>query len=474
MKRLSVIVAAVLLFAGVLSAQQPDARVARLNAYLHAAAELGHVNGSVLVAEQGKVLVDTAFGFANFELAVRNTPDTRFRVASVTKQFAALATMMLAQDGALRLDDPITRYVDSLPASWDKITIHDLLRHTSGISDYEGWFGGYSTQAYSDYMSAAHAPERIVHDARQRPLDFEPGTKFHYSNSAYVILGLVIERASGMPFDTFLANRIHEPLGMALSAQDRSDVLIPNRAVGYQLLPGTMPRAYYAGLSTDNIRNAVYQKMEPPQAEAGLITTARDLYKWDQALYTERLLPTAALDSIFTPGLGGYGYGWFIKQGPDGVTYEHSGGLPGFTCYIMRIPGTHRTIIVLNNVQTLGRTVTDIAAIMRGDSVANPRAHRLLGNDRVRAHEVVGVYRTATREMVEVRFEGETLMLQLPGGVRSRLYAEEGGGYFVEALNGSAEFETDGAWMRVHVLDGFGHARLQAERMRVPPSNSTL
>lgn len=375
MKRLPVVLAAFLLLTGILPAQQPDGRIARLNAYLLAAAELGHVNGSVLVAEQGRVLVDTAFGFANFELGVRNTPDTRFRVASVTKQFTALATVMLAQDGALRLDDPITEYVDSLPASWARITIHDLLRHTSGISDYEGWFGGYSTQAYSDYMSAAHASERIVRDARQRPLDFEPGTKFHYSNSAYVILGLVIERASGMPFDEFLRTRIHEPLGMSLSAQDRSDVLIPNRAAGYQLLPGTKPRKYNAGLGPEDLRNAVYQKMEPPQAEAGLITTARDLYKWDQALYTERLLPKVMLDSIFTPGLGDYGYGWFIRQGVDGVTYEHSGGLPGFTCYIMRIPGTHRTIIVLNNVQTLGRTVTDIAAIMRGDSVAIPVAH---------------------------------------------------------------------------------------------------
>lgn len=469
MKRLCLAVA-VLSLATALPAQRPDARIARLNAYLHAVADLGQVNGSVLVAEQGKILVDTAFGFANFELGVRNTPDTRFRVASVTKQFSALATMMLAQDGALRLDDPITKYVDSLPASWSAITIHHLLRHTSGISDYEAWFGGYTTQAYSDFMSGADASERIVRYARTFPLDFEPGTRFYYSNTAYIILGLIIERASGMTFDAFLQKRIHVPLGMTLSAQDRSDVLIPNRAVGYQLLPGTMPRGYYAGLSADNIRNAVYQKMEPPQAEAGLITTARDLYKWDQGLYTERLLPKMALDSIFTPGLGGYGYGWFIKRGVDGVTYEHSGGLPGFTCYIMRIPGTHRTIIVLNNVQTLGRTVTDIAAILRGDSVAIPRAHQLLGDDRVRDRGFVGIYRTATQQLVEVTFEGETLVIERPGGFRSRLYAEEGGGYFVEATRGSARLEMDGSVFRITVLDALGREQLSATKSIAPRS----
>ncbi|HRP06855.1 MAG TPA: serine hydrolase domain-containing protein [Gemmatimonadales bacterium] len=462
MKCLSVVFAAFLLLTGALPAQQVDGRIARLNDYLQAAAGLGHINGSVLVAEQGKILVDTAFGFANFELGVRNTSETRFRVASVTKQFTALATVMLAHEGALRLDDPITRYVDSLPESWSRITIHDLMRHTSGISDYEGWFGGYATQAYSDYMSAARAPERIVHDARQKPLDFEPGTQFHYSNSAYIILGKVIERASGIPFDEFLAQRIHQPLGMSLSGQDRSDVLISNRAAGYQLLPGTMPRAYYAGLGPENLRNAVYQKMAPPQADAGLITTARDLYKWDQALYSERLLPQAMLDSIFTPGLGDYGYGWFIRQGPDGVSYEHSGGLPGFNCYIMRIPGTQRIIIVLNNIQTLGRTVADMAAILRGDPVADPVAHQLLEPDPDRDARVVGTYHTASGDSVVVRADRGSLTAQLPDGRRSRLYAAAGGDYFVESIQGSAAFERDGAVLRLRMVDALGREILSA------------
>lgn len=349
-------------------AHAQDPRVDRLREYLTAAANLGHLHASVLVAEQGKVLIDTAFGFANMELEVRNTPDTRFRVASVTKQFTAMAVMMLAADDMLDLGDPISKYLDSLPPAWSGITIHHLLRHTSGISDYEEWFGGYSTQEYSDYMSQAHAPDRILRDAKAKPLDHEPGTKFRYSNSAYIALGFIIERASGMPYEDFLRTRIHEPLGMTLSDQDRSENLIPNRAQGYQLRPEVDSAAYADGLTRDEYRNAVYQKMEPPQADAGLITTARDLYKWDQALYTEQLVPNTLIDSIFTPGLGDYGYGWFIRSGPDGVAYDHSGGLPGYSCYIRRIPGTRRTIIVLGNLGRLGRgRINTIAAILRGE-----------------------------------------------------------------------------------------------------------
>lgn len=357
------------------SATAQDPRVDQLREYFTAAANLGQLHASVLVAEDGVLLADTAYGFANMELEVRNTPETRFRVASVTKQFTAMAVMMLAADGKLDIGDPISKYLDSLPPAWSGITIHHLLRHTSGISDYEEWFGGYSTQAYSDYMSQEHAPARILRDAKARPLDFEPGTRFHYSNSAYIVLGYIIERASGMPYAELLRARIHGPLGMALSDQDRSEDLIANRAQGYQLRPDVDAEAYADGLTRGEYRNAVYQLMEPPQADAGLITTARDLYKWDQALYTEQLVPQALIDSIFTPGLGDYGYGWFIRSGPDGVTYDHSGGLPGFSCYIRRIPGSRRTIIVLGNLGRMGRgRIDDIAAILRGDRVAIPAA----------------------------------------------------------------------------------------------------
>lgn len=462
MVSLRLLAPALLAVATALPAQSTDPRTERVREYLVAAAKLGHVNGSVLVAERGQVLVDTAFGFANFELGVRNTPDTRFRVASVTKQFTALAVMMLAQDGKLRLDDPITKWVDSLPVTWNAITVHHLLRHTSGISDYEEWFDGYTTQAYSDYMSQAHAPARIVHDARARALDHTPGSTFRYSNSAYIILGFIIERASGMRYDRFLAERIHQPLGMTLSEQDRSELLIANRASGYRLRDGAMRGAFYNGLERSDFLNAVYQKMEPPQADAGLITTTRDLYKWDQALYTERLLPKAALDSIFAPGIGDYGYGWFINQGADGVTHEHSGGLPGFTCDIMRIPGTQRTIIILGNVPYLDRTVRDVAAILRGETVAIPYARSVVPIDSVRESRLTGMYRVANGDSVRIAFENGALVARQSGKFRALLLPERDGGYFSPQLGGVARFREANGKREVVIVDETGKELVRA------------
>ena len=441
-----------------------DQREARLRRYLAAAANLGQLNATVLIAERGRVLVDTGYGFANMELGVRNTPDTRFRVASVTKQFTAMAVMMLAQDGKLNIGDPISRYVDSLPPSWSGITIHHLLRHTSGISDYEEWFDGYTTQAYSDYMSQAHAPARILRDAKARPLDHEPGSTFRYSNSAYIILGFIIERASGLPYAEFLRTRIHQPLGMTLSDQDRSEEITLNRAQGYRLRPSAYPRAYFAGLTRTDYLNAVYQLMEPPQADAGLITTARDLYRWDQALYTEKLVPLALVDSIFTPGIGDYGYGWFVRSGPDGIMHDHSGGLPGFSCYIRRIPGTRRTIIILGNLERLGRVVGDVTAILRGDSVAIPRARRLIAGDSTRNARYTGMYRMASGDSVRIFIEGASFGAHRPGEFRAALLPESPQDYFVVQLNGTAHFrESDGRTTLV-IEDALGKEMVRAVR----------
>lgn len=446
-------------------AESQDRRTPRLKRYLRAAATLGQLNASVLIAENGRILVDSGYGFANMELGIRNTPLTRFRVASVTKQFTAMAAVMLAQDGKLRLDDPIAKYLDSLPAEWSGITVHDLLRHTSGISDYEEWFDGYDTQAYSDYMSQEHAAPRIVRDARQKPLDFPHGTKFHYSNSAYILLGYVIERASGVSYEEFLHRRIMAPLGMTLSTQDHSEELIANRAQGYRLRPGVIPREFLKGLTRNGYLNAYYQLMEPPQADAGLITTTRDLYKWDLALYSEKLLPKALLDSIFTPGLGNYGYGWFVNQGADGVTHEHSGGLPGFSCYIMRIPGQRRTIIVLGNLERMGRVVRDLASIMRGDSVAVPRSHTILAGDSTVNAGLGGTYRMASGDSVEVSVSDGNLVAHWREHWRAALLPESAQDFFLPQLNSMARFRDSNQGKTIEIVELVGTPVLKAVRI---------
>lgn len=460
----SLLTATLLLATATRPAAAQDRRVGQMRAYLKAAAGLGQVSGSVLVAERGKILLDTAYGFANRELGVRNTPDTRFRVASVTKQFTAMAIVMLAQEGRLNLTDPVSRFLDSIPDSWSGVTLHHLLRHTAGISDYEGWFDGYDTQAYSDYMAQADAPGRIAREARRRPLDFAPGAQFSYSNSAYILLGQVVEKASGVSYEEYLRTRILEPLGMTRSGQDHSDEILPDRADGYRLRPGAFPRAWFNGLTPADYLNAHYQLMVPPQGDAGLVTTARDLYRWDRALETEKLVRRALLDSIFTPGLEGYGYGWFIEKGPEGTVQSHSGGLPGFACLIMRLPDQQRTIILLGNNERMGRTVRDLATILRGQPVAPPRARHLIAPDSAASAAFGGTYRLTSGDSVSVAMDGEVLVAHWREHFRAALLAEGAQDYFMPQLNGVARFRPVAGGMELVIIDEGGKELVRAKR----------
>lgn len=460
----SLLAAALLLATATAPTQAQDRRVGQLRAYLKAAAGLGQLSGSVLVAERGRILLDTAYGFANRELGVRNTPNTRFRVASVSKQFTAMAIVMLAAEGRLHLTDPVARFLDSIPDSWSGVTLHHLLRHTAGISDYEGWFDGYDTQAYSDYMAQADAPGRIAREARRRPLDFAPGAQFSYSNSAYILLGQVVERASGVSYEEFLRTRIFQPLGMTRSSQDHSDEILPDRADGYRLRPGAFPRAWFNGLTPADYLNAHYQLMVPPQGDAGLVTTTRDLYRWDRALETERLVPRALLDSIFTPGLEGYGYGWFIDKGPDGTVQSHSGGLPGFACLIMRLPDQQRTIILLGNNERMSRAVRDIAAILRGQPVAPPRARHLIAADSAASARFTGTYRLATGDSVSVLMDGAVLVAHWREHFRTGLLPEGPEDYFLPQLNAVARFRPVPGGLELVIAEETGKELVRARR----------
>lgn len=458
MRRHRLLVGLVLLcvWAQTLAAQRRDPRIARMREYLRAAAELGHLSGSVLVADSGRILIDTAYGFANHDLGVRNTPDTRFRVASVTKQFTALAIMQLQEAGKLRVGDSIGRYLDSLPDEWRGITIHHLLRHVSGVSDYEEWFDGYITQAYSDYMAQAGAPARIVADARRKPLDFTPGSKFHYSNTGYILLGYIIERVSGEPYEQFLQHHILGPLGMTRSRQDWSDSIIDGRAEGYMLASGAYPIRYFRGLTRSDLVHAHYQLMAPPQADAGLLTTARDLYRWDQALYSERLVSRATLDSIFAPGLRGYGYGWFIQVEDGELIHSHTGGLPGFACIIMRFPARHGTIILLGNIQRMGRTARDLSQILHGRPYAVPRPRQLVPTDSTVHGRWVGQYRSAAGDSVQVQFEAGTMAVRWPEHFFGGMYPESERNFYLPGTQGTVRFIARGGTAEMVILDQEG------------------
>ena len=329
------------------SAQQIMAKV---DEYMNVAVKFDQFSGSILVARDGSPVVSKGCGMANYELNVPNTPQTVFRIASLTKQFTAMAIMQLQERGKLNVNDPICKYLEDCPAAWEPITIRHLLTHTSGIANFSSLPNWDETISLQPYTRAG-----FVKVFRDLPLQFAPDEKFKYSNSGYYLLGLIIERASGKPYPEFLRENIFVPLGMKNSGYNDSRPLVPNRASGY----------YW---SLTSFVNAPYLNMVSAYSNGGLYSTTEDLLLWDKALYTEKLVSRKSLDEIFSPFKDGYAYGWQIGKKFDRQTTSHSGSVNGFSTFIMRFPSERVTVIVLSNSDRTSATkaATNLAAIVFG------------------------------------------------------------------------------------------------------------
>ncbi len=314
----------------------------KIEALLNQYYEFKEFNGSALVAEKGKVIFKKGFGNANMEWNIPNTPDTKFRIGSMTKQFTAMLIMQLVEEGKLKLDVPITTYIPDYPKDkGDKITIHNLLTHTSGIPNYT------DQPSFPSIMKNPITPHDLIKTFWDLPLDFEPGTKFQYNNSGYIVLGYIIEKVTGKSYEDVLKEKIFEPLGMNNSGYYHTSEIIPKRASGYDKI----------GIKYNNTS---YLDLSVPYSAGSLYSTAEDLYLWDQALYTEKLLSKKYMDKIFTPYskppfADGYGYGWGIsKKHLDNIKdtlniVEHGGTINGFNSLILRITNSKDLIVLLNN-----------------------------------------------------------------------------------------------------------------------------
>ncbi|SHL12898.1 CubicO group peptidase, beta-lactamase class C family [Chitinophaga jiangningensis] len=303
---------------------------------------------SVLVIKGGKVSYKKAFGLANIEQQTPATTATNYRIASVTKQFTAMAVLILVQQKKLSLEDPITKFFPGFPPYGKEVTIRRMLHHTAGLPDYSDLMPQSRTTPLSDM-------DVLDLVTRQDTANFTPGSKFSYSNTAYVLLGLIIAKVSGKPFAQFLKDEIFGPLKMRHTTTNAPDANIPDRAYGYNLRDGQlkqMDQSRYSYLLGDG----------------GIYSSVDDFYKWDQSFYTNRLLQPALLQEMFTPGAWpsptlGYGYGWEIEEKYGMKRYVHTGGTTGFSSYYVRYPEARLSIVILGNQNDgleLGRYVAAI------------------------------------------------------------------------------------------------------------------
>jgi CubicO group peptidase (beta-lactamase class C family) len=340
-------------------------QVQKIDGLLKQYYDYGQFNGSILVADKGKIIYEKGFGMANMEWSIPNQPDTKFRIGSITKQFTATLILQLIEEDKIKLDGKLSDYLaDYRKDTGERVTIHQLLNHTSGIPDYTNrreFFAENSRNPYS-------VPD-FVKKFASGDLEFEPGSKFNYSNSGYSVLGAIIEKVTGKSYETVLTERIFKPLGMTNSGYDHHATLIQKRASGYQKSP-------------HGFVNAPYLDMSIPYAAGSIYSTVEDLYKWDQSLHEGKILSADSRKLMFTPGLGNYGYGARITDQPIGKTNQktkfigHGGGINGFNSLITRAVDKRQTVIILDNV-SLGQYHPKIAnliiGILNGQPIEPPK-----------------------------------------------------------------------------------------------------
>ncbi|WP_053972410.1 serine hydrolase [Mangrovimonas sp. ST2L15] len=315
---------------------------------------------SILVAKNGKPIYKEAFGMASIELNVAMKPDNVFEIGSITKQFTAIAVLMLKEQGKLKLEDDITKFLPDYPTHGKSITIHHLLNHTSGIKSYTD-MPSFIQEARTDFT-----PQELIDTFKNEPMDFEPGEKFRYNNSGYILLGYIIEKASGETYEDFIDNHIFKPLGMSSSYYGSNLEIIMKRASGYQQVE-------------QGFANSNYISMTIPYAAGSLMSTTTDLLKWQNALNSYKLITNASYElAIHGSTLNngehidyGYGLSEMTIQGSQAIS--HGGGIFGYTTMGIYFPKEDIFVSALSNCSCKNVTglANKIAAIAIGKPLPN-------------------------------------------------------------------------------------------------------
>lgn len=426
-------------FVNSISAQTPTASsaptaqqlAAKVDEYMNAAVQAEGFSGSILVARDGSPVASKGYGSANIELNVPNTPQTVFRLASLTKQFTALAVMMLQERGKLSTGDPICKYLDNCPAAWQPITIRQLLTHTSGIPNYT---------SFPDFAKTAMLPathESFIGRVRDRPLDFAPGEKFNYNNTGYYLLGVILERAAGKAYEDFLQENIFTPLAMKNTGFDHPARIIKNRAAGYEG-------------QGERIHNASYIDMSNGYASGAIVSTTEDLLLWDKALYTDRLVSRKSLDEMFlpfkelAPGKN-YAYAWWLEKQSDRQAISHSGHINGFATYLMRYPSERVTVIVLSNNRGAPseRVAKDLSAIAFGAPYKIPQERKVIAVAAATLEKYVGQYQLRPNFIITMSLDNGKLMMQPNGPQKVEMFATSEVDFFLKAGNAQFTFIKD-------------------------------
>jgi CubicO group peptidase (beta-lactamase class C family) len=383
--------------------------------------------GAVLVARDSDILLDKGYGKAVVEWDIPDSPDAKFRIGSMTKQFTAALVLLEQEDGKLSVNDSIRKYLTDSPATWDKITIADLLHHTSGIPNF------IFDKRFFEWRMVSHTPAEEMELFKDNPLNFLPGTQWEYSNSNYALLGIITEKVTGQRYVNLLQERILVPLGMKDSGLDDDDLILPERAEGYQ--PGSK-----------GIIPARSESMSVGWATGAMYSTTRDLLRWERGLFGGKVLSASSLKQMTTATKGNYGCGVFVSRKDDMEVIEHGGSIEGFNSYMIYVPARNIAVIALSNVSgdapdkmaaklldvTLGKTVT-LAKQRAAMPIARDELSKFVGDYQISAQLSLNI--TASEEGLVVLATGQPpLQFSYEGEINGHPQ------FFTRAMDAQIEF----------------------------------
>lgn len=412
----------------------------------HVAAQ--QFTGAVLVAKRGTALFDRAYGLANREWDAPNTPATHFRIGSITKQFTAVAILLLEERGQLELTDLVSAHMRDAPATWSNITLHHLLTHTSGLPNVT------NDPEFFLWKSQPATALVMISRFRDLPLDFQAGSRHVYSNSNYIVLGHVVEKLTGQRFADFLRENVLDPLGLKASGIDSNERILPRRASGYVR-------------QGDQFLNASYSHMSVPHAAGAMYSTTHDLRRWAEAIFGDQLLTPASRTKLLTPVENGYALGVRVTRFQGRRIIEHGGNIAGFSSFLRHYPEEGVTVAVLSNMST--RIIDDLgnelaAAALSDDSQAKaPRTPVTVPAAILEAY--CGVYQIRPGTHVTFRLVDGNLTAEPTGQEVIPVFAESETRFFFKAVNTEVEFVRNDQGRVTHLMMTRDGRSRKAERM---------
>jgi CubicO group peptidase (beta-lactamase class C family) len=417
---------------------------------------------SVLVAKDGKIIYQKAFGYADVGNHVPFTPETKSRIGSITKQFIASAILKLQEEGKISVNDKLSKFIPDFPRG-DEVTIHHLLTHTSGIHSFT------SKLDFMKNVTVEIKPEDMINSIKKDPYDFNPGEKWLYNNSGYFILGYIIEKITGEPYENYLKKTFFDPLGMKDTGVHNSHTIYEHEAYGYS----------YDG----KFQKAINWDMSQAGGAGSIYSTVGDLYRWNEGIFNEKVLSKASLDSAFTPvklndGIipkdigGGYGYGWVISNVRGLKEIQHGGGLDGFNSQILRFPELNITVAVLQNclMPPPGMSATELA---------NPVVEIYFW-DKMGAQESVKVDKTISSSkyddyvgrydyagtIMKIRKDGDRLLAQLAGQPEYEIFPKSENEFFWKVVDAQVTFVKNEKGEVTHVLHHQGGMEYNVPKLK--------